>query len=31
VSYTAGPNTGTVTINASTSTLGPAIFTETVK
>jgi hypothetical protein len=30
VSYTAGPNKGTVTINASTSTLGPVIFTETV-
>ncbi len=31
VSYTAGPNTGTVTIDASTSTLGPVVFTETVQ
>jgi hypothetical protein len=28
--YTTGPNTGSVTIDASTSTLGPAVFTETV-
>jgi len=31
VSYTTGPTTGTVTIPASTSTLGPVNFTETVK
>jgi len=31
VSYTTGPTTGTVTISASTSTLGPVHFTETVK
>jgi hypothetical protein len=30
VSYTAGPNPGTVTISASTSALGPANFTETI-
>ena len=30
VSYTTGPNLGTVTITASTSTLGPVTFTETV-
>jgi len=30
VSYTTGPNLGTVTISASTSTLGPLNFTETV-
>jgi hypothetical protein len=28
--YKTGPNTGTVTIDASTSTLGPLVFTETV-
>jgi hypothetical protein len=28
--YTTGPNLGTVTIDASTSTLGPVVFTETV-
>jgi hypothetical protein len=31
VTYTTGPNAGTVTISASTSTLGPLNFTETVK
>jgi hypothetical protein len=31
VSYTTGSKTGTVTISASTSTLGPLNFTETVK
>jgi len=31
VSYTTGANAGTVTISASTSTLGPVNFTETVK
>ncbi|HYM78861.1 MAG TPA: choice-of-anchor D domain-containing protein [Candidatus Dormibacteraeota bacterium] len=31
VTYTTGPNTGTVTINATTSTLGPLSFKETVK
>ena len=31
VSYTTGATTGTVTISASTSTLGPVHFTETVK
>jgi hypothetical protein len=31
VSYTTGPNTGTVTITASTGTLTPLNFTETVK
>ena len=30
IGYTTGPNTGTVTIDASTSTLGPVVFTETV-
>lgn len=30
ISYTAGPNPGTVTISATTSTLGPANFTETI-
>jgi hypothetical protein len=31
VTYTTGSNAGTVTISASTSTLGPVNFTETVK
>jgi hypothetical protein len=31
VSYTTGSNAGTITISASTSTLGPVNFTETVK
>jgi hypothetical protein len=31
VSYTTGPNAGTVTISTTTSTLGPVNFTETVK
>jgi hypothetical protein len=31
VSYTTGSNAGTVTISATTSTLGPVNFTETVK
>jgi hypothetical protein len=31
VSYTTGANAGTITISASTSTLGPVNFTETVK
>jgi hypothetical protein len=31
VSYTTGSNAGTITISASTSTLGPVKFTETVK
>jgi adhesin/invasin len=31
VTYTTGPNAGTVTISATTSTLGPVNFTETVK
>lgn len=30
ISYTAGPNPGTVTISATTSTLGPTNFTETI-
>jgi hypothetical protein len=30
VSYTAGPNPGTVTISATTTTLGPTNFTETI-
>lgn len=30
IGYKTGPNTGTVTIDATTSTLGPAVFTETV-
>jgi 5-hydroxyisourate hydrolase-like protein (transthyretin family) len=30
ISYTAGPNPGTVTISATTSTLGPVNFTETI-
>ena len=30
VTYTTGPNTGTVTIDATYSTLAPAVFTETV-
>jgi hypothetical protein len=30
VTYTTGPNKGTVTINASYGTMAPAVFTETV-
>ena len=30
ISYTAGPNPGTVTISATTATLGPVNFTETI-